>query len=201
MAIIKRDPKKLKEISQGAAFQSIISIFEDARQKGISTCPFDIESYIETIDCIEIVIEQMADDKLSGYIEKRNDKYIIGINKYHHIHRRRFTMAHEFGHYNRHRDFLEQNKNKHYEEIFFETLYTSVLKPESAIGLQRGEFNMKDIEVEANTFASQLLIPESELKKKLEELKEEKSDGIKMLSEYFKVSPAAIDYRIKTMGR
>ena len=199
MAFIVRDPKTRKKTSKNIEPKEISDIFEDAKNKGISTRPFDIERYISTIDDIEIIREQMADDKLSGYIEKRNDKYTIGINKYHHIHRQRFTMAHEFAHYNKDKEFLEKNK-KHYEEIFFETLYTSNLISVPVVGLQRGEFDIKAIEVQANIFASQLLIPEFELRKKIEDLNEqEKRDQIEILAEYFKVSPAAIDYRLKTM--
>ena len=49
---------------------------------------------------------QSLDDDVSGWIEKSDSGYLIVINKNHALTRKRFTAAHELGHYIYHRDLL-----------------------------------------------------------------------------------------------
>jgi hypothetical protein len=48
---------------------------------------------------IKIFEAEFADQKLSGQIEGKNGTFIIYVNKKHPISRKRFTVAHEIGHY------------------------------------------------------------------------------------------------------
>lgn len=78
--------------------KNIYEIYEEARKKGISLKPFDILSYTKTIDSIKLV-DDFLDDDISGIIEKFMNYYQITLNKSHSNLRRRFTLAHELGHF------------------------------------------------------------------------------------------------------
>ncbi|MBC3942004.1 ImmA/IrrE family metallo-endopeptidase [Sphingomonas albertensis] len=49
---------------------------------------------------------EILDDEISGWIERKGNAYEIVINQRHPLTRRRFTAAHELGHYIYHRDLL-----------------------------------------------------------------------------------------------
>lgn len=82
----------------------------DAKKKNITLTPFDIYTYVNTFDNIEIINDDLSSE-ISGMIEYVGDGFIIAINKYHSYERRRFTLAHEFGHYCMHREYLINNKS------------------------------------------------------------------------------------------
>src|SRR4051812_370084 len=54
-----------------------------------------------------------VDDNLSGFLyrDRKTNKAVIGANKSHHPNRRRFTIAHELGHY-----MLHQGELVHLDE-------------------------------------------------------------------------------------
>lgn len=110
----------------------------------------------------------------SGYLTKKDNQWIIGVNQNHHIHRQRYTLAHEFAHF-----CLHKNENNHFEdEIFY-----------------RDE-NQTSIEYAANAFAANLLMPEDLVKIEIEK-------GIvtlKALASTFEVSILAIKNRILSLG-
>ena len=136
--------------------------------------PLDIEKIIKGYQ-IEICKEEMDYD-ISGYIEKRETKWIIGVNKYHSHQRQRFTLAHEFAHYILHRHQFENQK--HQDMALFRT----------------NEIN--PIETEANQFASELLIPNEKFKKYLNEGMTKIGD----LADKFNVSISAIRYKAYKLG-
>lgn len=79
-------------------------------------------------------------DDLSGMIKKRasGDGYDIYVNANHHEHRRRFTIAHELGHFLLHRDRIGNG-------IVDDVLYRSVLS--------------NALEAQANKMAAAILMP------------------------------------------
>ena len=108
----------------------------------------NIEEIVES-EGVSISIKGM-DDYISGYIHETSpDKYQIVANKNHHIHRQRFTMAHELGHYILHKKYLNNGRGTNDNKIYRAT-YTA-------------DFYNEDIDLmqesEANLFASRLLIP------------------------------------------
>ncbi|MGN1153687.1 MAG: ImmA/IrrE family metallo-endopeptidase [Candidatus Gastranaerophilaceae bacterium] len=107
----------------------------------------------------------------------KTDK-IISVNIHENPKRRRFTVAHELGHYLL--DFAE-NKSEFYNAF------------------EDDETAKDDKEKIINAFAAMLLIPEDEFKEKYEDYKKDKStyETIKQLSEYFLVPVKAIETRIK----
>jgi len=156
---------------------SMSDIFNSARNNGININPFDIYHYIDTFADIEI-IEDNLNPEISGMIEYINFGFVITINKYHSQNRKRFTLAHEFGHYIMHKDFLKENGSIEDRMLF------------------RNGTKQDEKEIEANEFAAQLLMPEDEFKNAINSGKK----SIAALAEKFQVSAAAIKYRAYKLG-
>lgn len=121
-------------------------------------------------------------EELSGILVRQEGKAIIGVNSAHHVHRRRFTIAHELGH------FLLHEGNR----VFVDRSYTVSLRSSlSGLGTDVEE-------IEANTFASMLLIPEPFL---VQDLKGQPIDiddkaAIERLARKYRVSPQAMAFRL-----
>ncbi|AEE19464.1 ImmA/IrrE family metallo-endopeptidase [Dokdonia sp. 4H-3-7-5] len=163
--------------SQNKAFQILkelnllktpIDVFEVASRLGIS------------------IVEQDLDDDVSGFLVRKDNKNIIGLNRNQHVVRQRFTVSHEIGHFSLHVekplfvDFFKGSK-----------LYRSTTQPSD-----------RQMEKEANAFAASLLMPKPLLKKELGKLSEDISyeKKLKTLSDLFRVSQQAMDYRLKSLG-
>lgn len=73
-------------------------------EKHWNSTPVPIDRIINEIG-LPLSYEALA-DHISGYIERVNDSYRIVVNASHAETRRRFTAAHELGHYIFHRDLL-----------------------------------------------------------------------------------------------
>ena len=94
------------------------------------------------------------DPELSGIIYARDGSTIVGVNSLHHPNRQRFTLAHECGHHLLHSEKLAGLV--HVDKQFS--------------GLMRSELSSQGvdpIEVEANQFAAELLVPEQFLVRQL----------------------------------
>jgi Zn-dependent peptidase ImmA (M78 family) len=176
MAVIRR-----YDLRRGATRDSDISFIDSpeklhgfAQKKGLRTVPFDIEGVVNALG-IEIRKESLKDD-LSGVLRKNleNNKWEMLINAKHHPNRQRYTIAHELGHYCLHQHFQTEFEDK----IFF-----------------RGGENNKE-EMQANSFASELLIPENDFRKMVREGK----DKIDELAQEFRVSTLALRIRAKNLG-
>lgn len=86
------------------------------------------------------------DDELSGMIFVKDNKAIIGVNAHHSSNRQRYTIAHELGHYFLHADILREGAH-------VDTLITMLNRDQDAA------IGTIDIEIEANQFAAELLMP------------------------------------------
>lgn len=146
--------------------------------------PRNIVSICEKLGITVQETSQFSDD-ISGVIFKENDKYIILVNKFHSIGRKSFTIAHELGHYFKHRDLLDNNS-----ELVSYIKSNSENRPALARGL---EYNKR--ETEANKFAAELLMPEAEFNKKCEE-----ANSIEEVAAYFGVSIQAATIRAQQTG-
>jgi len=69
---------------------------------GIEAPPVKVEA-IALHYGVEIREEFFPDD-ISGALHRGLERAVIAVNKGHHAHRRRFTIAHELGHFLLHRD-------------------------------------------------------------------------------------------------
>lgn len=114
-------------------------------------------------------------DNISGVINfKTKDIY---VSRYDVTTRKRFSIAHEIGHFILHRDIFE-NKNQHI------TYRDNV----SSLGFDINE-------IEANFFAATLLMPRDEM-----EIRWKYSKNINYIAEYFWVSVLAAGFRLEYLG-
>ena len=131
------------------------------------------------------------DDELSGMIFITDNQAVIGVNAHHSPNRQRYTIAHELGHYFLHADILREGAH-------VDTMITMLNRDqEAALGI-------KNIEIEANQFAAELLMPRQMIEHHLvaEGLgASAKSDEavIESMAKAFKVSTAAMAIRLSTV--
>lgn len=148
--------------------------------------PIKIESIVKDLN-IDLV-KYTFDDDISGVLVLSGSQPTIGINHNHSEVRKRFTIAHELGHYILHRD-------KGNVMFMDKVLYRK----------NSEEYNVKDerLEKEANYFAANLLMPEAAVRKwfaKSEQTDFYEDSNIKNLAEKFKVSSSAMTYRLINLG-
>jgi len=110
---------------------------------------------------------------------------VIAVNALHHPHRQRFTIAHEMAHHVLHADRLAAGV--HVDKVI---LRRDVLAT-------RG---VDDLEIEANTFASELLMPR-ELFGQIVGPAIDLNDEARLsaIARRFKVSVAALQYRLASI--
>jgi len=149
----KMASKVLKESRIDAPPVDLVAIL---RRHGIEY--EEVEDFPDTVDAL--IIEDGA-------------KVYAAVNSRHHLHRRRFSLAHELGHYFLHKD------GKFEEPITIDS-------PPS----EEDELGSKDpAESEADLFAGELLVP-------LEMLKPHVKKGIPELSKMFLVSEQVVSIAI-----
>ncbi|NDV63361.1 ImmA/IrrE family metallo-endopeptidase [Puniceicoccales bacterium CK1056] len=120
-------------------------------------------------------------DDISGMISKKDDEVLILVNVDEPPYRKRFTIAHELGHYFLHLD--EQN----------EFVDTSINLFRDSSNGEGGPVRAK--EIEANKFAAELLMPESKVSALYKDVK-----SISDLARIFNVSEDAMSIRIARLG-
>lgn len=126
------------------------------------------------------------DDELSGMIYVKDGVPIIGINALHHPNRQRFTMAHECGHLALHRSEITK-------EIHVDKGFPTMLMRDSV-----SSTGVDEMEVEANLYAAELLMPSSFLEQSLREKPFDIDDesAVTALAKQYKVSAAAMRFRL-----
>ena len=122
-----------------------------------------------------VVEESTMQEGVAGNLQNKDGKWIIGLNKNHSDSRKRFTLAHELGHYVLHR----RRQGDFSDSVFFRS------------------FDMDNIEYAANEFASEILMPESEVRKLITD---KNIKNISILANEFGVSVAAMRYRLVHLG-
>ena len=154
-------------------------------QHAIETTPVPVERIAKSLG---IRVEYAPlDDELSGLAHIRDDVPIIGVNALHAPNRRRFTLAHELAHILLHRDELECAVHVDRGSLRRDALAAEGVDP---------------IEIEANAFAAELLMPTrlliSELKRHPVDLEDDAA--VAALAKRFRVSDAAMRYRLNSLG-
>lgn len=152
--------------------------------KHILECPVNIEAIIKSHG-IEMVYAELPDE-ISGilYIDDGKNSRIL-VNKDHHPNRQRFTMAHELGHY-----VLHMNKGIHIDKKSFSRNMLS-------------QTGLDSIEIEANRFAAELLMPKMLVEQEMigkDDLIDIQEDILYQLANKFKVSTAAMSIRLQSLG-
>jgi len=128
------------------------------------------------------------DEELSGMIHIKDNVPIIGVNSLHHPHRQRFTVAHEIGHLVLHRHLI--TASVHVDKAF-PVLMRGVT---SALGTD-------PVEIEANAFASQLLIPTFLLDQVMgrEPVDIDDDSPMEELAKRFRVSRKMVEFRLAVL--
>lgn len=154
-----------------------------ARVKEITSgCYKDYQLLLEKV-CKNLGLKHFDgkyEDNISGAIIKEGDEYNIYVNRNHPITRKRFTIAHEIGHYI---SFLEGSYSKAEleENGGFEDYAISYRK----------DGKTSEAEQEANLIAAEMLMPQ-------EKVQELIYQGIspERMAELFFVSPSAMTLRL-----
>ncbi len=155
----------------------------------VSSVPVNIEGMIRAFD-IELDKNSNLKEGVLGEICKIGEKYKISIQRKDHYYRKRFTMAHELGHYLFHRDKIGDG-------IDDAEGYVSLYRKADCVG--------SDEEAEANSFAAGILMPKNLV---LEYAKDRgvynssgaiDQDAVKEIATAFQVSVAAMTITIKKL--
>lgn len=159
---------------------------EVLQQHNVKRAPVQIERIIKNMG---IVLDYAPlDEDLSGMAFVKDGVSIIGLNALHHPNRQRFSAAHEFAHHILHEPRL------HGEVHVSKGLRVLRRDPISSQGTD-------PVEIEANTFAAELLMPYDYL---LEACGEEGLDmddevQVERIAKKFRVSVAAVKYRLANL--
>jgi predicted transcriptional regulator len=134
-----------------------------------------IEGAIQENPELELAYEDLGD--ADAYIMKISDnRFRIAVNSRHHKNRQRFSMAHEYAHYQLHRSQIGS-------------------KPEGERILYRnGERNQ--IEYQANKVAGEILMPEREFIVCINS----SAGDVRTIANFFAVSPEAVRVRASQLG-
>ncbi|MDF3217904.1 MULTISPECIES: ImmA/IrrE family metallo-endopeptidase [Mesorhizobium] len=150
---------------------------------GVAMPPVPIERIIKSR---KIVLQYAPlEEDLSGMAYIKDGVSIIGINALHHPNRQRFSAAHELAHHVLHDQEIRQavHVDKGIRVLFRDDVASLGTEP---------------MEIEANAFASELLIPGPLLAAAVEgggiDLEDEAA--IEALARRFRVSPAAMRFRL-----
>ncbi|MBK8767907.1 MAG: ImmA/IrrE family metallo-endopeptidase [Burkholderiaceae bacterium] len=152
--------------------------------QGIRKAPIPVDKIAKALG-IQIRYSPL-DAELSGMIYIKEGIPIIGVNALHHPNRQRFTIAHELGHYMLHRDML--SNEVHVDKQFKILMRNS----KSSAGTDA-------MEVDANKFAAELLLPEFLIADVLAHSTFDIDDPAPLdeLAKKFKVSKQMVEYRIR----
>jgi Zn-dependent peptidase ImmA (M78 family) len=130
-----------------------------------------------------------AQDDLSGFLLRDHvaQRSVIGVNASHSDNRKRFTIAHELGHFLLH----------DYENIHVDRGFSVKLRSE------KSSEGTDDEEKEANLFAAELLMPMHFLEADLAEIDDVdlvNEDVIPKLAKQYGVSTQAMTFRLSYLG-
>ncbi len=171
---------------------SSIQIARSAAEKlvethGISAPPVDIEFIARTLG-IEVVLDDLGND-VSGLLVSRGRTACIAVRKTDAPVRRRFTIAHEVGHFVLGHS-LQQKALVHADQQH-QVIYRS----------QSASEGLDPREVQANQFAASILMPAKLLREAAARLGAPLRDtDVSTLAREFKVSEVAMTIRLTTIG-
>jgi Zn-dependent peptidase ImmA (M78 family) len=159
-------------------------------QTNILIPPVDVRRVAQNIN-IQVHEEELGD--ISGLIFREGSQVTIGVNSSHHENRKRFTIAHEIGHFYLH----AQNP------LFVDKVFAVKLRDHAS----SEAINMD--EIEANAFAAELLMPTHMLRKDLQQVSSDildyTADGsldivLDRLAKTYQVSKQAMTIRLANLG-
>lgn len=169
-------------------------LIEHLKSSGVNIeAPIDIEKILEYLELEYNSKPNFRDMHTTGSITVDGSEPLIWANPFKNKfkERKRFTLAHELGHFMLH--IAPKGSVENFKPIIDETL----------------SFNRDDnwdyTEMEANNFAAQLLMPAPLIKEESKQLQKTssnltKEEAVEALAEKFQVSSQAMEYRLKSLG-
>jgi Zn-dependent peptidase ImmA (M78 family) len=153
----------------------------------VSQLPVDVHSIVRRMD-IQLMEYNLGEDT-SGVLVIQKGKGTIGYNPKDPQVRRRFTVAHELGHYVLHRDS---------NDLFVDNFFLMKFRGNNA-------YTDRDFqqEQEANAFAAALLMPKDFIEKETKKQEYQgltETDIIARLARRFEVSVPAMTYRLTNLN-
>ena len=155
------------------------------QQMGITTPPVPVEAIARELG-LEVRFEPLDSD-LSGFLYRTGQRTLIGVNSHHAAVRQRVTIAHEIGHFR-----LHDHQSLHVDRTVFARL--------------RGDLAAQGTdpeEIEANLFASALLLPQELVQQDLQHAQEIDilDEGfVAGLARRYEVSAQAMLLRLSKLG-
>ena len=126
---------------------------------------------------------------MSGSIAKEGDQYFIYVNANQPLRRQRFTIAHEIGHFLKHKSYLDQT-----DEILNPTKKAILNRTNHGAGSANSD-QERQREYAADKFAGDLLMPEVTFRDVWP-----KAQCLKDVADYFGVSEMAANVRAALLG-
>jgi Zn-dependent peptidase ImmA (M78 family) len=171
-------------MKKAQALEKIVT--ELLAKHGIEKAPVPVEDIARKLGAVLRFEPFDGKDDVSAMLYRNDEHIVIGVNSGHSKTRQRFSIAHECGH-------LLLHKGKMYVDArvnFRDALSSQAVDPE---------------EMEANAFAAELLMPRafvlSELLKAVDLYKTHDAQILgKAMARTFRVSPKAMDYRLRNLG-
>jgi Zn-dependent peptidase ImmA (M78 family) len=153
------------------------------RENRIHEPPVRLESIAKRLG-ITIKFEPFEED-ISGVLYRDQNATIIGVNSFQHPNRQRFTIAHEIGHFVLHE--IDVHVDKGYRMVLRDGTSSQAIDA---------------LEIDANRFAAELLMPENMVRKDVRELLHDIEDeaGLQTLAHRYKVSSQAMAFRVSNLG-
>lgn len=151
--------------------------------------PIDLENVVKFLDITYNNKPDFKKFKTVGSITNNANKLEIWVNPIENafLERKRFTIAHELGH------------------LMSGHLMIKPSIDDDVISLNRDD-NWDEIEMQANGFAAQLLMPAESIKARIDMLTKSSHQKpspewlVEQLSEFFKVSKIAMEFRLNKLG-
>lgn len=152
----------------------------------ITDVPVPVERIAKSLGAVVRFLP--LEDTLSGMIYVEDRRTIIGVNSHHHPNRQRFTIAHEIAH-------LELHKKRIVHEIHVDRRFRVLMRDGNSASGTEG------MEIEANQFAAELLMPSSLINEMLKKRGFDIDDvrPLEILARRFRVSKQALEFRIRNL--
>lgn len=142
---------------------------------------------------IDVRIQPIDDDSVSGFLARLPGRHaVIGVNATHSEKRRRFTIAHELGHF-----FLHGEQGQ--QEVHIDRTRQFAVKLRSAASSRGDDAE----EIEANQFAAELLMPTRFIERDFARHSFDLSDDdetVSAMADQYGVSTQAMSYRLAYLG-
>lgn len=174
--------------------EHVEELHDQLKEAGEYRAPINVEKIAKSLG-VKVTQLSAEDDDLSGffYRDPLTGACVIGVNKDQTETRRRFTIAHELGHLKLHA----------FEDLHYDRRGTGGVYRFRDGASAKGEVRE---EIEANTFAAELLMPADLIFDKLEDSEitdifERDSDtAVRTMAKEFNVSPQALSIRMTQLG-